>query len=135
MWNGRKKVKMLAKDGKKICSSCRRDLELSSFNKHKRTKDNLQNCCKECKAKMTKNWKYTMANGNFDSMKNEQNNSCYICKVLTEDLVIDHCHKSGNIRALLCRKCNALLGMCDDQLVVLKSAIDYLIKFSLKTEE
>lgn len=39
---------------------------------------------------------------------------------------IDHNHITGKVRGLLCPKCNFLLGMCNDDIKILKSAISYL---------
>lgn len=39
---------------------------------------------------------------------------------------IDHDHKTGIIRALLCSKCNALLGMANDDPAILRAAADYI---------
>ena len=121
---------MLAKDNKKKCSSCKKVLSLSSFNSHKRTGDKLQNVCKSCKARMTKNWKYTLKSGQFDEMVKIQNSCCVICHLPQEELVIDHDHKTNKLRSLLCRKCNALLGMCDDNLIILESAISYIKRWT-----
>jgi hypothetical protein len=45
-------------------------------------------------------------------------------------LVIDHSHKTGKVRELLCHKCNVALGLFDDELTILKNAIEYLNKHS-----
>jgi hypothetical protein len=67
-----------------------------------------------------------------------QNNICAICKqpetkldyrtgnVL--NLSIDHCHASGKIRGLLCMDCNRAIGMLNDDVSILESAISYLKK-------
>lgn len=41
-------------------------------------------------------------------------------------LVIDHCHKSGNIRGMLCHNCNRGLGLFQDDTSLLYKAISYL---------
>lgn len=41
---------------------------------------------------------------------------------------LDHCHDTGDIRGLLCRSCNLLLGHAKDRIVVLQAAIRYLRK-------
>lgn len=119
-----------AKGNKKICSSCKKNKKVDQFNKHKNTADNLQNVCKSCKAQMTRNWKYSMKNGEIARMIVEQNSSCAICLKKTDDIVLDHDHKTGKVRQLLCRKCNALLGMCDDNILILNTAIAYINKWT-----
>lgn len=51
--------------------------------------------------------------------------SCVICGS-TRRLCIDHDHATKKIRGILCTKCNAGLGMFDDNAVRLESAIRYL---------
>ena len=64
----------------------------------------------------------------------DQNNVCAICKqpettVIRNKVInmpVDHCHKTGQARGLLCTKCNRALGLFQDNVDVLKSAIQYL---------
>ena len=42
------------------------------------------------------------------------------------NLVIDHCHKTGNVRGLLCRRCNVALGHLDDDVSKILSLAKYL---------
>lgn len=44
------------------------------------------------------------------------------------DLSVDHCHKTGKIRELLCNSCNHILGEAKDDPQVLRAAADYLDK-------
>ena len=55
------------------------------------------------------------------------------CEICQRSLKLnrDHCHISGLSRGMLCTKCNVLLGMCKDDIEVLKSAIKYLNKYRL----
>jgi hypothetical protein len=59
-----------------------------------------------------------------------QRNRCAICGVSQEDLeydlVLDHDHHSGEIRGLLCHKCNTGIGLLKDDPEILQNAIDYL---------
>lgn len=66
-----------------------------------------------------------------------QNNVCAICKKeetakhktyknAKKFLRVDHCHKTGKIRGLLCHKCNTAIGSLQDSIEILKSAISYL---------
>ena len=74
----------------------------------------------------------------LEILKN-QNNSCAICNKNFNDVSknphIDHdhscCNDSGKscgtcVRGLLCNRCNTLLGMALDDIILLESAIKYL---------
>lgn len=43
--------------GTKICSTCKRELPISEFNKNKSMKDGLNNQCKNCSSESTKNYR------------------------------------------------------------------------------
>ena len=69
----------------------------------------------------------------------EQNGCCAICgfeatsygKATAKDkntLHLDHCHKTGKIRGLLCMKCNSALGYFGDSSDTLYKAYIYLNK-------
>lgn len=67
----------------------------------------------------------------YNEMSKKQNHLCAICgesencyrnKVLS----VDHCHKTGRIRGLLCSTCNRALGFLKDNKEILNNAIKYL---------
>ena len=71
----------------------------------------------------------------------KQNGVCAICgKEETHKdtngnirpLAIDHSHKTGEVRGLLCQSCNALLGYSREDKDVLLSTIDYIEKYNMK---
>lgn len=73
----------------------------------------------------------------YKNMIEKQNNLCIICNKsetsiaksgVTKTLAIDHCHKTGKIRDLLCSKCNVGLGNFNDDIELIKKAILYLEK-------
>ena len=74
----------------------------------------------------------------YESMLKDQGGVCAICggsdigRKGSKNFPVDHCHKTGKIRGLLCHKCNAILGLCDDNIKTLKSAIQYLKLNQLK---
>lgn len=47
-------------------------------------------------------------------------------------LVIDHCHTTGAVRALLCNGCNSAIGMMKENPETLIAAAAYLIGFQVK---
>ncbi len=58
-----------------------------------------------------------------------QGGVCAICKGLSTDgksLHVDHNHKLGGIRGLLCSRCNKVLGSMRDDISLLKEVIKYL---------
>jgi Recombination endonuclease VII len=60
-----------------------------------------------------------------------QNGACAICKKIPTRrlLCIDHCHKTGKVRGLLCTPCNAALGVLGDHPERMQAATDYLTAF------
>ena len=68
----------------------------------------------------------------YDLILESQNNCCAICKTDTPSgrgrFHVDHNHKTGEIRGLLCHHCNLALGNFKDDVPTLLNAIDYLNK-------
>lgn len=62
-------------------------------------------------------------------MEHEQNRCCASCGDQTE-LVVDHNHATGRVRALLCGPCNRLIGHAKEEISRLTAAIWYLQKFT-----
>lgn len=65
----------------------------------------------------------------YKQMFDKQNGVCKICKqscVSRRFLSVDHCHKTGKVRGLLCVKCNTALGMLNDNIEYFTAAIKYL---------
>ncbi len=55
-----------------------------------------------------------------------QEGKCYICQTVPKRLAIDHCHKTGEVRGLLCGNCNTALGMINDSAEILTSMLEYI---------
>lgn len=75
--------------------------------------------------------KYGLSVSEYESMLEKQNGRCAICpfEFGTERMAIariDHCHKTGAVRGLLCGRCNSGLGFFKDTVSRLESAIEYL---------
>lgn len=66
----------------------------------------------------------------YNQMFEAQNGVCAICGqpeiLFNKSLAVDHDHKTGKIRALLCGNCNHALGKFKDSQEILQSAINYL---------
>ncbi len=46
-----------------------------------------------------------------------------------KEIEVDHCHKTGVVRGLLCRKCNVGIAFFDDDINRLQIAIEYISKW------
>lgn len=137
-------------DGYRVCISCTRRKHITEFHwTGKKTGRRRQ--CKNClveKAKAHRNlnreqyrryslkWHlnstYDMTLEEYDRLLTNQNESCKICGNrfdLTDQNRrphIDHSHKTGKIRGILCFKCNTALGKFNDDSDLLRTAAWYL---------
>ncbi len=69
--------------------------------------------------------KYGIALGDFNRLLDKQNNRCAICKQcpplikakwgFAQTLHVDHCHRTGVVRGLLCVRCNQSIGRFEGQ--------------------
>ena len=77
---------------------------------------------------------YGLSIEQYNNLFNEQEGCCIICGVhqinLKRRLSVDHCHKIGKIRGLLCSKCNLVLGLFKDDHERFGKAQEYLRKFT-----
>lgn len=71
---------------------------------------------------------YGLTTEQFETMKINQKGLCLICAEPPKSFHVDHDHKTGKVRGLLCRICNAGLGYFHDHVGRLASAITYLNK-------
>lgn len=72
-------------------------------------------------------------------MLKNQNGLCAICgeketvinpkSSKVQKLCVDHDHKNGKVRGLLCTACNKALGLLNDDPVKVIKAHDYLLKY------
>lgn len=129
----------------KTCTMCRKIKIISEFTNKTSAKDGKESSCKECKYAWNKRWaeenKQIIRSGKltqcyninldyYNELFKQQEGRCAICNIhqseLTRILSVDHNHETGEIRGLLCGKCNVGLGHYNDNIKLLKKAIDYL---------
>jgi hypothetical protein len=77
--------------------------------------------------------RYGLSIERYSSMLSEQDGVCAICRQEPEvrknrhgKLDVDHCHSSGQIRGLLCNRCNMAIGLLRDDPLLAASASAYL---------
>ena len=71
--------------------------------------------------------RYGLSRADYDALLKRQGGVCAICgKPSEKTLCVDHCHATGTIRGLLCRKCNLGLRCLADDQSALIAALVYL---------
>lgn len=81
--------------------------------------------CVEAKYSARRQLLYVISNTDYESMYHKQDGRCGICKKSTR-LSIDHDHKTGRVRGLLCTSCNTAIGKLGDSIEGIQAAMDYL---------
>ncbi len=118
------------------CPECKR-LYMREYQKSNKDKisDQMRKW-RKINPESTKNSKlkfsYNITLDQYNSILIAQNNCCAICKrhkdEFKRDLAVDHCHKTGKIRGLLCTGCNRGIAYLKDNIETCLSAIKYLNK-------
>lgn len=95
-------------------------------------KDSISRINKKSKLKA----KYGISIEDYDDMFLSQGGCCAICKETEKaidkrtnkprSLAVDHCHKTGKIRQLLCNRCNHVLGLIKDSIDICDKVKEYL---------
>jgi hypothetical protein len=78
--------------------------------------------------------KYGVTHDQYLVLLEAQGGVCAICgnSEQKRQLAIDHDHETGEIRGLLCDRCNPMLGYAQDDIAVLEAAIAYLKKHAIE---
>jgi hypothetical protein len=75
--------------------------------------------------------RYELTSAEYEKLLSKQEGKCKICETTSpgkqrNTFSVDHCHRTNQIRGLLCIKCNSLLGQANDDIAILQKAILYL---------
>lgn len=69
----------------------------------------------------------------YADLMSKQDGKCAICRqpalgghTSTRSLHVDHNHKTGKVRGLLCHKCNPALGQFNESIERVSAALEYL---------
>lgn len=114
--------------------------------------------CRECRKVVSKEWRrkfpdrhrasmrryhleanFGLTVQQYDAMLSAQGGRCAICSRTPDEnfkyrpdrpfpLGVDHDHKTGKIRGLLCTRCNVMIGNASDDPKILELAIAYLLQ-------
>lgn len=138
----------------KWCGKCKKWLPLDNFAKNKIKWDGLQERCSNCRRehwenkgkytrilpskeilkKKRRKWiinSYGITEEEYENLLKYQDNKCAICGTTDwgrPSPCIDHNHKTGEVRGLLCNRCNRTLGLANDSFDLLNLMVEYLKK-------
>lgn len=121
------------------CKKCRdKNREKSKIKKG--TEGRIKACSKyyQSHRKSWRNYYYQKKYGitleKYEEMFKRQGGRCEICKAKPTksyiNLHIDHDKNTGNVRGLLCQRCNAALGQYRENLQIFRSVIRYIKKYN-----
>ena len=122
----------------KICTLCGNPRLLTEYWADNSKKDGLKYRCKDCERKRTRNNRHYIENKDlyrdraikslygislveYIELAKSQEYKCYICKLDCSErkFCLDHNHETGKIRKFLCNKCNMLVGVVEDDELLL----------------
>lgn len=132
----------------KKCNVCKNQKTLDSFHKRSESKDGKASTCIPCARIRDKEWReknpekvvsnniksklrlgYNLTVEDYNVMLAKQKGVCAICETpcpTKRSLAVDHDHKTGLVRGLLCTNCNNGLGRFKDDKKLLTKALKYL---------
>ena len=75
--------------------------------------------------------RYGLSVDDYAALLEGQGGVCAICGLdcsTGQRMSVDHDHANGEVRGLLCRRCNAGLGNFNDDPALMRTAIGYLVR-------
>lgn len=107
-----------------ICTVCQTEKPTEEF----KTKTTCKSCVSDTQRGVRLKKFFNLATSEYNDILLFQNGNCAICKnpPKTVRLAVDHCHKTGLIRGLLCAMCNRAIGVFRDNVERFRSTTSYL---------
>jgi len=113
----------------KVCKACGRLLQSHMFSKKPNSRDSLCTYCRDCYSRRRRKHQYGLTDEMLDKMLAVETCQMPGCGRKLERRLhthFDHCHKSGKVRAVLCQKCNTMLGYIEKNLHLVQPMLDYI---------
>ena len=137
---GGTEYKVYGKDKRRVCIVCNKRNRIESYHRNKE-EINRSRSERNIHKGYNRKWhimrRYRITLEDYEEMLESQDNKCAICggppngSSVTK-FCIDHDHESGEVRGLLCNKCNCGLANFRDDRDVLKNAAKYLERAAIK---
>lgn len=125
----------------KFCTGCSTTKDRANFSRDKNTRDGFNCWCRQCVSEYDRKhyaknrdkkrnyrlkYGYGITLNDYNRMLEKQDGKCAICGKF-EKLDVDHCHKNGKVRGLLCQNCNKGIGLFAENVHLLDKAKEYLL--------
>jgi hypothetical protein len=128
----------------KVCTACGVNKPYSEYHKRPERPIGIKPRCKDCCSQSRKNhyekekqsgrlretiWARQDINITYDEYLAKYNyldGKCEICHLEFDVLCVDHNHKTGEIRGLLCTRCNLGIDNMNESVAVMTRAIQYI---------
>ncbi|MER5448137.1 endonuclease VII domain-containing protein [Streptomyces sp. NPDC002764] len=115
--------------GHKLCRTCGEIKPHSEWHRNATASDGLSTRCKACRAAQSRQdhlkRQYGITEAERDELVASQGGVCCVCLAAAPEHV-DHCHKTGRVRGVLCFSCNAALGQFKDRPDAIRRAAAYV---------
>lgn len=113
-----------------VCRVCRTERPLHDYYVRSDTGAHRK-VCKVCQIERQRYRQLGVCNVRYDEMLVAQRGACAVCGSTLNSsrytkLAVDHCHRTGKVRGLLCTNCNTMLGLAKDSPLRLRRAAEYL---------
>jgi hypothetical protein len=134
----------------KTCNKCGQLKPASAFGPDPRVRDGLRGWCKQCHVDHATQWnkdhpdrfrlnqrrmvvkkRYGITLEDYAALLASQGGRCAVCGTSDpgkQTWHIDHCHKTGVVRGVLCGRCNRSIGAFEDDPELLAKAVAYLTR-------
>lgn len=125
---GREEKKLELERGRSFCRGCQKFFDTPKNRKSK--SDSCPRCDRDRSYKksygVTLEWK--------EAKMAEQGGLCGACHRPIDNgrkytsACVDHCHRTGRIRGIICNRCNIAMGICEDDPAIVGMLLQYLAK-------
>jgi hypothetical protein len=125
----------------KVCPSCGEEKPKEAFGSHAWNKDGLRSQCKVCRTEQERpgqlKRKYGITPEQYDKMYQDQKGLCACCgqpetaihwKGRKRTLAVDHDHVTGQVRQLICHRCNVVIGLTKENPDLCELLRSYILK-------
>jgi hypothetical protein len=115
------------RQGLRFCFACRNWKQRATFTSDRSRAGGKAARCKPCLSDATTACRYGLSPKGLIEFRELHSNRCGICGS-SDTLYVDHDHRTGKLRGLLCPPCNSAIGQLREDPALFAAALAYLEK-------